>query len=285
MSRKQKGLPQIVLFGDSLTEWSFDDYNRGFGWALENKYHGKAEIINEGYSTPTPQYESIMLTLDFRFTSSMLRNNFRDIIQRATEPSAAPTLLITIFLGANDACLLPLRTFEENIRKFVDDILNEDRLLNTKVVLITTPPINIPESEEDEIDLDQDLGLALAAELDSYDPKEGAAYKTYMSKKKFAEKTMEIATSYEGTSRIVGLDLWKALIDAALRDQMRLDAADAYDDEKLPGCGLKGAKAFKQGYFSDGLHFEGLAYDVLTAGLLDVVLVKWPELAPERVET
>jgi lysophospholipase L1-like esterase len=44
----KKKLPQIVLFGDSLTEWAFDETTAGFGWVLEEKYHGKAEIVNEG---------------------------------------------------------------------------------------------------------------------------------------------------------------------------------------------------------------------------------------------
>jgi hypothetical protein len=40
--------PEFVLFGDSLTEWSFDDETRGFGWFLEWQYAGKARIVNEG---------------------------------------------------------------------------------------------------------------------------------------------------------------------------------------------------------------------------------------------
>lgn len=44
----KKELPQIILFGDSLTEWSFDESTEGFGWVLRNKYAGKAEIVNEG---------------------------------------------------------------------------------------------------------------------------------------------------------------------------------------------------------------------------------------------
>jgi hypothetical protein len=41
-------LPEIVLFGDSLTEWSFDDFTQGFGLHLEKLYAGKARIVNEG---------------------------------------------------------------------------------------------------------------------------------------------------------------------------------------------------------------------------------------------
>ena len=43
-----KKLAQIILFGDSLTQWSFDDETQGFGWYLSRCYKGKAEIVNEG---------------------------------------------------------------------------------------------------------------------------------------------------------------------------------------------------------------------------------------------
>lgn len=43
-----KKLPQFVLFGDSLTEWSFEEETQGFGWYLKSWYEGKVEIINEG---------------------------------------------------------------------------------------------------------------------------------------------------------------------------------------------------------------------------------------------
>jgi lysophospholipase L1-like esterase len=44
----EKRLPQIVLFGDSLTQWSFNDRTQGFGWYLSNLYRDKVEIVNEG---------------------------------------------------------------------------------------------------------------------------------------------------------------------------------------------------------------------------------------------
>jgi hypothetical protein len=43
-----KQLPEFVLFGDSLTEWSFDESTQGFGLFLEKKYAGKARVVNEG---------------------------------------------------------------------------------------------------------------------------------------------------------------------------------------------------------------------------------------------
>ena len=90
------------------------------------------------------------------------------------------------------------------------------------------------------------------------DPKEERGYRTYMSKKRYAENIMEIAKSYEETGRVVGLNYWKGLIDTGLEDQNRLGDEDAYDEARLPGCGLKWAKQFRRGYFTDGLHLGPL---------------------------
>jgi hypothetical protein len=43
-----EALPEIVLFGASMTEWSFKEKTEGVGWFLEKKYAGKARILNEG---------------------------------------------------------------------------------------------------------------------------------------------------------------------------------------------------------------------------------------------
>ena len=43
-----KRLPEFVLFGDSLTEWSFNENTQGFGLFLEESYADTVAIINEG---------------------------------------------------------------------------------------------------------------------------------------------------------------------------------------------------------------------------------------------
>ena len=41
-------LPEFVLFGASMTEWSFDEKTEGLGWFLRQKYTGKVNVLNEG---------------------------------------------------------------------------------------------------------------------------------------------------------------------------------------------------------------------------------------------
>jgi hypothetical protein len=47
-NRSSNQVPRFILFGDSLTEWSFDSSTQGFGWYLTELYKGKAEMVNEG---------------------------------------------------------------------------------------------------------------------------------------------------------------------------------------------------------------------------------------------
>lgn len=42
-----KKLPQIICFGASISEWSFDT-DKGFGRELQQRYAGKAEVVNQG---------------------------------------------------------------------------------------------------------------------------------------------------------------------------------------------------------------------------------------------
>lgn len=86
---------------------------------------------------------TIQVIYTLSYTSTMLEENFKRIIERATKPGAPPTLLLTIFLGANDACIMPhgeyvpLAKFEANIRRFVETILTEDNMPDTKIVYAT----------------------------------------------------------------------------------------------------------------------------------------------------
>ncbi|KAJ4355330.1 hypothetical protein N0V95_003005 [Ascochyta clinopodiicola] len=254
--------PEFVLFGASLTEWSFDEHNEGFGWALEQKYHARARIVNEGQAG---------------YTSTRLLSDFDRIINRATSPQAPRTLLFTIFLGANDACFVgdteyvPLPVFEANIRLFVETILTQDAMSETKIILITPPPINISSPDV------KGVGDSEVEEQNEL-KREQVGYRTYMSKKRYAERIVQIAREYQETDRVIGLDFWGDLVKARLKE-----VGEIYDEDKLPGSGLYGARDFGEGYFTDGLHLDKKGYNVLSEALYESILARWPELAPDRL--
>nr|TKR68982.1 hypothetical protein D5086_0000309220 [Populus alba] len=78
--------PQIVLFGDSITEQSFR--SGGWGSSLANTYSRKADVLVRGYGGYNTRWALFLLTHIFPLNS--------------TKPPAATT----IFFGANDAALL-----------------------------------------------------------------------------------------------------------------------------------------------------------------------------------
>lgn len=144
----------------------------------------------------------------------------------------------------------------------------------TKIVVITPPPINILGSSR------PDIGREECEKLNEWE-REQTRYKTYMSKKRYAERIMQIAEEYEETRRVVGLNFWGDLVRTRLEE-----VGVEYDEEKLPGCGLHGALDFggmDEEYFTDGLHLDRKGYNVLSKALYETMVARWPELVPKRL--
>ncbi|KAF2758931.1 SGNH hydrolase [Pseudovirgaria hyperparasitica] len=260
--------PRIILLGDSLTQGGFQPDTKGYGWALQRYYSTRAVVVNKGING---------------ITTESIRHHFNSILTDITAPNAPPTKLFSIFLGANDGCLhpwgVPLPEFAANMTAFVEKLTTHPALTGLKVVLIATPPINVRDA-----DRDTSLGSVETA-------KKRAGWRNYVSKKTYAEKVMEIAQGFENRGvEVVGVDLWGALVDAALVDQGRGDEEGGrgdrrgkYEEERLPGCGLPDSREFPDGYFCDALHFEWKAYEVLTKVFQETVFAKWPELQADRI--
>jgi hypothetical protein len=194
----------------------------------------------------------------------MLRGLFDSILDDLKASNSAPPLYFTIFIGANDACLPPslahvtIDKYEHCLRQYVDQLLTNPATEGTKIILITPPPIDIiSDYDEGEDEDDYHPFKSLAEKLSA--EKEYRGYKTYVSKKRYAEKVMEIAKSYEKeTNLVTGLDLFTAFLEYGEKHGKGGLGKDAHPDEAkdlLPGCGLTGAKYFGREVFVDGLHF------------------------------
>jgi hypothetical protein len=170
--------------------------------------------------------------------------------------------------------MVPWPEFSANIRFFIETILTQEGgMSNTKIVLITPPPLNGPEATVTGNETQMEINEANKWR------KEGPRYKTYMSKKRYAEGLMELAKEYEETGRVVGLDYWRAMVEASGLGNYE----DFEESELWPGSNLVGAKSFEKGWFTDGLHLDVRGYKVLNDMLMDMVVGRWPELAPERL--
>ncbi|CAK9275446.1 unnamed protein product [Sphagnum jensenii] len=120
--------PQFVLFGDSITQLSFE--NGGWGAALAALYSRQADVILRGYRGYNTSWALLILDKIFPELSS-------------------PPDVVTVFFGANDAALpvpdgkhfhVPLPQYKANLHQIVSHIKSNSE--TTVVVLITPPPLD-----------------------------------------------------------------------------------------------------------------------------------------------
>ncbi|CAG9464101.1 unnamed protein product [Pedinophyceae sp. YPF-701] len=130
MARQPPMRPQIICFGDSITQFGF----RPNGWLclLAERYERFADVINRGYSGYNTRWALPLAPLAF---------------PRASGAHAAPPALSVIMLGANDAALpdgtaapqaVPLDEYKANLGAIVECAV----AAGGPVVLLTPPPVD-----------------------------------------------------------------------------------------------------------------------------------------------
>ncbi|XP_039065122.1 GDSL esterase/lipase At5g45920-like [Hibiscus syriacus] len=123
--------PKIYLFGDSITEFSFDD--GGWGVSLANHFSRRLDVVLRGYSGYNTRWALKVL----------------DRVFPTAESGAAPPLAVSVFFGANDACLpdrrgafqhVPLDEYKQNLHSIVSSL--KKRWPKALILLITPPPVD-----------------------------------------------------------------------------------------------------------------------------------------------
>jgi hypothetical protein len=147
-----------------------------------------------------------------------------------------------------------LDKYISNLRTFVDAFLTDSATKDSKIILMTPPPINCSPPQDPEEDIDTS--------------KAHIRYITWVNKMRYADAVVKLGEEYvqKGMQDRVGcLDMWRALVDWALNMEGRrpLEGDEqvtecVVEERRLPGCGLPRAKKFPDGVFTDGLHFGGL---------------------------
>ncbi|KAL1834123.1 hypothetical protein DCAR_0104288 [Daucus carota subsp. sativus] len=121
--------PKMVLFGDSITEESFN--NSGWGASLTHHFARVLDILVRGYSG-----------YNTRWALKVLERVF------PPQEKEAPVAII-VFFGANDAALpdrtsayqhVPLDEYRHNLHSIVSYF--KERWPSTLVILVTPPPID-----------------------------------------------------------------------------------------------------------------------------------------------
>ncbi|KAJ9614395.1 hypothetical protein H2200_002531 [Cladophialophora chaetospira] len=224
--------PQFVLLGDSITQIS----SLTFAARLSEWYSRRLDVINRGFSG---------------YTSRMGLEVLQQFLPADSAPSTTtpPVKLLTVFFGANDACVpghpqhVPLDTYIASLR----GIINHPALKthDTKVILITPPPV-------DEYQL-------------------GGGDRTAAHTAKYARAARELGEELH----LPTLDLWTTFMRKAGWTEGSSGALTGSKD--APRNEVLGK------LLVDGLHFTDEGYHLMYDELLDVIMHKLPDFIPEKL--
>jgi len=226
-------LDAIVLFGDSITQGGWQP--GGFAQRLAYVYARKLDVINRGlsgYNTEwgLPVFEQI-------------------IAKKAEQPNVPAIALLTIWFGANDACIppsrqhVPLSKFSANLSRLVQIIKSPDSSHyspNTRIILFTPPPVNTYQRSADLASRSPPL------ELD----------RKFDVTKAYAEAVKEVGKKED----ILVLDTWTALYEAADRQEKQLEK-----------------------FMDDGLHLNVAGYGIVYDLLITTIRKEFPELQYDKL--
>jgi len=249
---------QIVLFGDSITQFSFSPDLTGWGAYLADAYQRKFDVMNRGFSGyntdwALPILQQLLPTVDE---------------QQAGKPRIR---LITIFFGANDAALpfayqhVPITRYTDNLSEMFNMIKNPNSKYynpDARVILITQPPLNEPQWKK-------------RCE-DNGDP----LNRTAEVAKAYAEAAREIA----GQHKIPVCDLWTELMQL-VGEETQLNGEDEVIEVASKTCYAdeKSCKRELSDFLLDGLHLNSNGNQVLARALLKTIKTHYPELDPETI--
>ncbi|KAJ5590399.1 Esterase SGNH hydrolase-type subgroup [Penicillium hetheringtonii] len=234
-----KPYDQFILFGDSITQMSYNqEIGFGYGAQLQEVYARKLDVVNRGFSGYTTAHA---IKIFHRFFPS---------------PQAANVRFMTIFFGANDACVpghdqhVPLEVYKENLKKIIEHPVT--RAQNPRIIMITIPPVN--EYQLEKFDNDKDTPHPS---------------RTASGAKAYATAAREVGASLN----IPVADAWSAF----------MATADWKEGQPLPGSrDLPNTEEFSS-LFTDGLHLTSAGYRIVFDEVLKTIRANWPDQTPENL--
>ncbi|RKP13921.1 SGNH hydrolase-type esterase domain-containing protein [Piptocephalis cylindrospora] len=125
-----KGLNQILLVGDSLTEYGGRVEDSGWAITLNSLYTRKMDVVNRGFTGYTTEW-------------------VKHILPQLLPPeqgSSSNVALVIVFLGANDSVLAPntqhtpLEKYKKNLEEMYHTVKRHSSY--TRFLLIAPPPFN-----------------------------------------------------------------------------------------------------------------------------------------------
>ncbi|KAJ5542527.1 Esterase SGNH hydrolase-type subgroup [Penicillium sp. DV-2018c] len=230
---------QFILFGDSITQMGCNqDLGFAFHAALQDAYVRKLDVINRGLAGYNTAHA--VKVFDKFFPA----------------PQTATVRFMTIFFGANDACVpglsqhVPLDRYEENLKTIIQHPATQAQ--NPRLILITPPPVN--EHQLEEFDASKDTPFPS---------------RTAISTKSYAAAAQKVGASLN----IAVVDLWSAF--------MRFTGWN--EGEPLIGSHEVPNNETFASLFTDGLHLAPAGNRIVYEELIKVIHANWPDQTPEAL--
>ncbi|GFR50784.1 hypothetical protein Agub_g13049 [Astrephomene gubernaculifera] len=235
--------PRIILFGDSLTERSFD-VPSGWGAALASNYSRRADVVNRGLSGYNTRLALKTMPYIFGPASASASGSGGAVAAAA----ASQVLFATLFFGANDAARLegpshsqrqhvPVPEYGENLRKMVSYMRDAGV---QRIVLLTPPPVWEPGRKVHQIS------------------RMGEQAREWP-----LDRTSAVTAEYARAAAAVAADLGLPCLDLHTLIQQEDDWG-----ERL---------------LCDGLHFSPAGQERLGALLRELLQREWPDVRPEAL--
>ncbi|KAJ5964833.1 Esterase SGNH hydrolase-type subgroup [Penicillium vulpinum] len=227
---------QFFLFGDSITQMACNqELGFAFHAALQESYSRRLDVVNRGLAG---------------YSSAHAVKVFEKCFP---SPQIANVRFMTIFFGANDACVpahdqhVPLDQYKENLKTIIQHPAT--RAQNPRLILIGPPPVNEYQLEE------------FDAAKDTISPSRTARHT-----KLYAAAASEVGASLN----IPVVDLWSTFMKVAgwKEGEPLIGARDVPSNEKLASL------------LTDGLHLTPAGYRIVYDEVMKVIEANWPDQTP-----
>ncbi|KAL2400949.1 hypothetical protein ABEF95_009874 [Exophiala dermatitidis] len=231
MAPRSKTYPQFILFGDSITQGA----SHVFQSSLQDWYMRRVDVLNRGFSgyTAPAGYDNLL-----QFFPPVLPSSCFPRVQ-----------LMTIFFGANDACLPgnPQHVSIEQYKQSLRDIVNFEgvKLHDTKIILIVPAPVD-------------EWQLATG------------------------ERKASTTAKYAAACREVGQELALPVLDLWTIFMLKAGWTEGSTDPLIGSKAAPKNKVFEE-LLSDGLHFTPTAYQLVFDELVKLIHEKLPDQLPENL--
>ncbi|KAJ5742315.1 Esterase SGNH hydrolase-type subgroup [Penicillium manginii] len=231
-----KPYDQFILFGDSITQRGCNqELGFAFHAALQESYSRRLDVVNRGLAG---------------YTTAHAIKVFENCIP---PPHVATVRLMTIFFGANDACVsghnqhVPVAQYKENLSSIIQHPATVAQ--NPRIILITPPPINEYQLEE------------FDAAKDTPHPS-----RTASSARLYAVTAHEVGS----TLNVPVVDLWSAFMKLTgwREGQPLIGSRAAPNNETFAGL------------FTDGLHLSPAGNRIVYDEIIKVIEANWPDQTP-----